>query len=426
MDLEKIKFLMKNKKKLKVLVLTSSFPKSKKDGVISFVKNQLVALKKYNHNLDFFVLTPNLFCEFEEDVNPDYKILRYRYFIKKYELINEKGIMSSLSRNYLLTFLLVPYFFSQIFNAIKILNSYKPDIVYAHWITLQGITALVLYKLFKIPYVLTTHAHDGTILLKIPILGKLLLKKIVNNAVSWTADSEVTRNLTLKAIGNHKTFSNKSIVAPMFFDSDNYDTFEKNEYSYKHQLDTKCINILFVGRFTKKKGLEEFLELFSEEFKELKNLRLYIAGDGPLKSRYLKLIKKLGLFDYVKFTGYLDTEQKKYFYSNCNFVILPSIVTKSGDREGLPTVLLEAMYNGCITFSSLDSNADEIITDRLNGFLFDFNDTYQSKKKLRSILDLDKTEIKKISENAKEKVEIYKTENISKLFYDHLFNIEKK
>ena len=417
---------MKNKKKLKVLVLTSSFPKNKNDGVISFVKNQLLALKKYNQNLDFFVLTPNLYSKHKEDVNSDYKIIRYRYFIKKYELINEKGIMTSLRSNYLLTFLLVPYFFSQIFNAIKILNSYKPDIVYAHWITFQGITALVLFKFFKIPYVLTTHAHDGTILLKIPILGKLLLKKIVTNALSWTADSEVTRNLTLKAIGNDKTSRNKSIVAPMFFDSENYDTFEKNEYSYKYLLNTKYINILFVGRFTKKKGLEEFLELFSEEFKELKNLRLYIAGDGPLKSKYLKLIKKLGLYDYVKFIGYLNTEQKKHFYSNCNFVILPSIVTKSGDREGLPTVLLEAMYNGSITFSSLDSNANELITDGLNGFLFDFDDKDGSIEKLRNILNLDKTEIKKISDSAKEKVEIYKTKNISKLFYNHLFKIVKK
>ena len=108
-------------------------------------------------------------------------------------------------------------------------------------------------------------------------------------------------------------------------------------------------------------------------------------------------------------------------YSNCNFVIIPSIVTKSGDREGLPTVLLESMYNGSITFSSLESNANELITDGVNGFLFDFDDIKGSKEKLRNILYLDKTEIQKISASAKEKVEIYKTENIAKIFYNHLF-----
>jgi glycosyltransferase involved in cell wall biosynthesis len=414
---------MKNKKKLKVLVLTSSFPKSKNDGVINFVKNQLLALKKYNQNLDFFVLTPNFYSKYKEDVNSDYKILRYRYFIKKYELINDKGIMTSLRSNYLLTFLLIPYFFSQIFNAIKILKSYKPDIVYAHWITFQGITALVLFKVFKIPYVITTHAHDGTILLKIPILGKFLLKQIIRNSKSWTADSEVTKKLTLNAIGNDNSSKSKSMVAPMFFDSDNYDIFEENKYPNNFQLNNKYINILFVGRFTKKKGLEEFLELFSDEFKELKSLRLYIAGDGPLKKKYLKLIEKLGLSEYVKFTGYLNTQQKKYFYSNCNLVVIPSVITRLGDREGLPTVLLEAMYNGSITFSSLGSNADELITDGLNGFLFDYDDIDGSKEKLRSILQLDKIELEKISESAKERVESYKTKNITKLFYNHLFKI---
>ena len=213
------------------------------------------------------------------------------------------------------------------------------------------------------------------------------------------------------------------MVAPMFFDSDKYDIFEESKYPDNFQLSNKYINIFFIGRFTKKKGLEEFLKLFSDELKELKSLRLYIAGEGPLKKQYLKLIEKLRLSEYVKFTGYLNTQQKKYFYSNCNLVVIPSVITRLGDREGLPTVLLEAMYNGSITFSSVGSNAEELITDGLNGFLFDYDDIDGSKEKLRSIFHLDKIELEKISESAKEKVESYTTKNITKLFYNHLFKI---
>ena len=50
------------------------------------------------------------------------------------------------------------------------------------------------------------------------------------------------------------------------------------------------------------------------------------------------------------------------------------------------------MYNGSITFSSL-GNANELITDRLNGFFFDFDD--KDGRRARYILNLDKQKFKK-------------------------------
>ena len=60
-----------------------------------------------------------------------------------------------------LTFFLVPfYFLAQLIVALKISRRIKPDLIYSHWFTPQGITAYIVSIIYKIPFTFTTHAQD--------------------------------------------------------------------------------------------------------------------------------------------------------------------------------------------------------------------------------------------------------------------------
>ena len=71
--------------------------------------------------------------------------------------------------------------FADLFDQAR---SLKPDLIYAHWVMPQALIALICFKLTRVPFVFTSHAHDAEILTKLPVIGILLLNTIVKNAAT--------------------------------------------------------------------------------------------------------------------------------------------------------------------------------------------------------------------------------------------------
>ena len=101
--------------------------------------------------------------------------------------------------------------------------------------------------------------------------------------------------------------------------------------------------ILAVGRLVEKKGFRYLIEAAST-FKFPFTLR--IVGDGPERAALAKLISDYQLNDRVKLVGLKTHDQLPAEYANAHVVAVPSIVDHTGDRDGLPNVVLEAMASG--------------------------------------------------------------------------------
>ncbi|HEY0492539.1 MAG TPA: glycosyltransferase family 4 protein [Candidatus Dormibacteraeota bacterium] len=100
------------------------------------------------------------------------------------------------------------------------------------------------------------------------------------------------------------------------------------------------VNILFVGRLEYRKGLGYLLRAF-EQLKPLyPNLRLIIAGDGPLRRWYGNFLARKQLPDVVM-AGYVEADQLPRYYASCDIFCSPA----TGD-ESFGIVLLEAMAAG--------------------------------------------------------------------------------
>jgi glycosyltransferase involved in cell wall biosynthesis len=94
--------------------------------------------------------------------------------------------------------------------------------------------------------------------------------------------------------------------------------------------------ILHVGGFTFEKNHEGLLRIFQLVLKRKPNAKLLLAGDGPLFVPIKENIKSLGLESNVHLLG--RRTDIAALMKNATMVVLPSII------EGLPGVLLEAMY----------------------------------------------------------------------------------
>ena len=114
---------------------------------------------------------------------------------------------------------------------------------------------------------------------------------------------------------------------------------------------------LYVGRLYKGKGLEELVTAFARVSERLE-VRLDIAGRGPLEVPVRTLVSELGLDHSVTLKGYLDGVELDDLYERSDALVLPSY------REGFPTVYLEAMDHGLpIVTTSIRGAVDSLRPD---------------------------------------------------------------
>lgn len=102
----------------------------------------------------------------------------------------------------------------------------------------------------------------------------------------------------------------------------------------------KDISVLFVGRLVDEKGI---MDLY-EAFKGIRNAKLRIIGEGPLKFPLKELIRQDGLADRVKIE--METyDQMHKVYQRADLFVLPSKKTKTWEEQ-YGVVLVEAMASG--------------------------------------------------------------------------------
>ena len=107
--------------------------------------------------------------------------------------------------------------------------------------------------------------------------------------------------------------------------------------------------MLAVGRLVEKKGLHVLVDAASRlDFP----WRLRIVGDGPERDRLVARIQAAGIADRVTFCGPLTHEALPSEYQAADVVVVPSIRDATGDRDGLPNVVLEAMAAGTAIVAS--------------------------------------------------------------------------
>jgi len=104
----------------------------------------------------------------------------------------------------------------------------------------------------------------------------------------------------------------------------------------RHLRDDR-VNILFVGRLEKRKGLGDLLRAYRLMRERVKNARLVIVGDGPLRGNAESFIQRHRLPDVVM-AGYVPDSVLPRYYDSADIFCAPAT-----GRESFGIVLLEAM-----------------------------------------------------------------------------------
>ena len=128
-------------------------------------------------------------------------------------------------------------------------------------------------------------------------------------------------------------------------------------------------HLLALGRFVAKKGFDVLLRACALLRRDGFDFRLTLAGDGPQAARLQRLARSLGLQDRVTFPGFIPRDQTAQLFRGTDLFIMPSVVDRAGDRDGIPTVILEALLHGLPVIATAVGGIGEAIRDGETGCL---------------------------------------------------------
>ncbi len=293
------------------LVCPASLPATQFGGIVFLAVDLAQEISEMGHNVTIY--TTDL--DFSNGPNKFNKKLPR---IEKFEkfLINRTHVWFSLKLFFVNT------------SMSKEIENDKPDII--HTIGLRSFQSIIAWRVSKklnIPLVvsdqggLTTHpflAESGFFLKTLYKIQDFFIKKIINDASVISVANEYEQKI-------FSSLNKKSRIEIIRNGVNLKKLVSKHNFKEKYQINSNFI--LFVGRFSKSKGIETLINAFSIVKNELKDsdIHLVIMGvDFGYQAEMEKLIKKLNLSEEIKVIKNPPRDDVISAYGESEFLVLPS------------------------------------------------------------------------------------------------------
>jgi glycosyltransferase involved in cell wall biosynthesis len=128
-------------------------------------------------------------------------------------------------------------------------------------------------------------------------------------------------------------------------------------------------HLLALGRLVPKKGFSVLLAACRALTAQGVDFRLTLAGDGPERGKLREIIDRGGLVYRVRLPGAVPHREVARLMAAADLLVMPSLIAPSGDRDGIPNVILEALVCGVPVVASAVSGIPEVIQDGDTGWL---------------------------------------------------------
>ena len=284
-----------------------------------------------------------------------------------------------------------------------VLKQEEFDIIHLHEPLMPMLCTTVL-RLSRTPSIGTFHASGARAWYDYgsPI-AKLFLKKWFRKLDGKIAVSELAMNCICKHFpGYYNIIPNGVDLEHFSPDVSPIDEFRDGK-----------LNILFVGRLEKRKGLNYLLKAYKQVKQEIPDTRLIAVGPGTrLRRKYEKQIKQSGLRDVV-FAGYVSYDELPRYYKTADIFCAPAT-----GWESFGIILLEAMAAGKPIIASNVEGYAGLISHGVEGLLVPPKD---AKELTRSLISLLRDEALRQEMGAKGKLKAreYAWEEISQRILDY-------
>ena len=332
-------------KRPKLLVLASTYPARIGDGTPQFVRD-LATVEALSYETT--VLVPALPGAPRREMDGALSVRRFRYFPRPWEDLVDGAILENLRARRSRWAQVLPLMVAEVLAIRREVKARRPDVIHVHWLIPQGLAALIAAP--KVPKLVTSHGGD-VYGLRDPV-SRALFRAVLKNADAVTAVNEDMRDRLLALGADPATTSMISMGVDVA-------AFRPLASAAERRRG----RVLFVGRLVEKKGVSVLLEAL--RLLDQSGYDVCVAGDGPLRSSLTTQAAGLP----VRFVGVLGREALSAELGAASIAVFPSVPAVSGDQDGLPVALLEAMSAGCAVVASDLPGLRDAVQDGQSGLL---------------------------------------------------------
>jgi colanic acid/amylovoran biosynthesis glycosyltransferase len=147
------------------------------------------------------------------------------------------------------------------------------------------------------------------------------------------------------------------------------------------------VRALCVAALREKKGHRQLFEALASGNSSLDRITLHVVGNGRLREELEAYSARLGLGARVHFHGSLTEPEVVAELDRADIFVLPSVIERSGDAEGIPVALMEAMAAGVPVVASRMTGVAELVQDEETGLLVEPGDVSDLAAKLVHLVE---------------------------------------
>ncbi|MDZ8056197.1 MAG: glycosyltransferase family 4 protein [Aulosira sp. ZfuVER01] len=286
------------------------------------------------------------------------------------------------------------------------LEEFQPDIIHVVNPAVLGLAGIFYSKVLKIPLVASYHTHLPQYLQHygLGMLEGLLweLLKGGHNQAELNLCTSTAMKEELTAHGIERVDVWQRGVDTELFHPDLASIEMRSRLSQNHP---ESPLLLYVGRLSAEKEIERIKPILEA----IPEARLALVGDGP----HRQALEKHFAGTNTNFVGYLMGRELGSAFASADAFIFPS------RTETLGLVLLEAMAAGCPVVAARSGGIPDIVTDGVNGYLFEPTADIQGAITATIRLLQEKQECDLIRQNARKEAERWGWANATRQLQDY-------
>jgi colanic acid/amylovoran biosynthesis glycosyltransferase len=374
---------------MKIAFVVNQFPALSE----TFILNQITGLLDRGHEVDIYAYSPRNDPRVHADV-AKYNLLKTTYYMttsasmpknKLHRLIKGAGrIAQDLHKKPMAVLNSLNFLkFGKDAASLKILFKITPfldkgpyDIVHCHFGPL-GHFGIILKAVGAVHGQIVTTFRGYDISSYVEKNGESIYASLFEGGDLFFCVSEQIKDVLIKlGCDERKVVVHRSGVQLTKFHPDLYKPKPRGK-----------LRLLTIARLVEKKGVEYGIRAVTKVLKSHPDIEYKIAGDGHLRNSLQKLIEELKVFDNIELLGWQNQEQIIEALREADILLAPSVTSQSGDREGIPGAIVEALAWGLPVLSTRHSGIPEVIQDGESGFLVPERNTDALAEKLEYLIE---------------------------------------
>ena len=345
---------------MKVLFIVTAYPRHVGDIITPWMGETIERLQRAGVTVE--VLAPS-YRGSRTSMIGNVMVHRFRYGPAALEtLTHDVPALDRIAKKPLFAAMLPAYVAAGSAAAARIAREGSFDVVHAFWPIPHGLFALAAKRVSRAAMVSTFFSSELNWSARGRAIFGPILRSNVNGSDAVTVISSYTGARLREYVPTVKPVTIPFGAAAVNHLSDTAGVTERVRGP------EEPFELLFVGRLVRRKGVDVLLRAVAMLVDDGR-LRLRIVGGGPEKAALEREMRRLGIEHRVTFEGVVDAMQVERLFADCDALVLPAIVTETGETEGLGVVLIEAMGYGKPVIATSAGGIVDIVSDGDTGLV---------------------------------------------------------